>query len=41
MRRRIVKLETYLPRNRDFAEIAITRLAEYKKRTESNAFDKK
>jgi integrase len=27
-------LETYLPRNRDLAEIAITRLAEYKKRTE-------
>ncbi len=26
-------LETYLPRNRDLAEIAITRLAEYKKRT--------
>jgi integrase len=25
-------LETYLPRNRDLAEIAITRLAEYKKR---------
>jgi Phage integrase family len=33
-------LETYLPRNRDLAEIAITRLAEYKKRTESNALDK-
>jgi integrase len=30
-------LETYLPRNRDLAEVAITRLAEYKKRTESNA----
>jgi hypothetical protein len=26
-------LETYLPRNRDLAEIAITRLAEYKRRT--------
>jgi integrase len=26
-------LETYLPRNRDLAEIAITRLVEYKKRT--------
>jgi integrase len=26
-------LETYLPRNRDLAEIAITRLAEYKKRS--------
>jgi integrase len=26
-------LDTYLPRNRDLAEIAITRLAEYKKRT--------
>ena len=25
-------LETYLPRNRDLAEIAITRLAEYKRR---------
>jgi integrase len=34
-------LEHYLPRNRDLAEIAITRLAEYKKRTESNALDKK
>jgi integrase len=33
-------LETYLPRNRDLAEIAITRLAEYKRRTESNTFDK-
>jgi integrase len=33
-------LETYLPRNRDLAEIAITRLAEYKKRSESNALDK-
>ena len=31
----------YLPRNRDLAEIAITRLAEYKRRTESNALDKK
>jgi len=28
-------LETYLPRNRDLAEIAITRLAEYKKAAES------
>ncbi|MBV8575547.1 MAG: tyrosine-type recombinase/integrase [Acetobacteraceae bacterium] len=34
-------LETYLPRNRDLAEIAITRLAEYKRRTESTALDKK
>jgi hypothetical protein len=34
-------LETYLPRNRDLAEIAIARLAEYKKRPESNALDKK
>jgi hypothetical protein len=34
-------LETYLPRNRDLAEIAITRLAEYKRPTESNALDKK
>jgi integrase len=34
-------LETYLPRNRDLAEIAITRLAQYKKRSESNALDKK
>ena len=34
-------LETYLPRNRDLAEIAITRLAAYKKRTESNASGKK
>ena len=34
-------LETYLPRNRDLAEIAITRLAEYKGRTKSNALDKK
>jgi integrase len=34
-------LETYLPRNRDLAEIAITRLAEHKKRSESNALDKK
>jgi integrase len=32
-------LETYLPRNRDLAKIAITRLAEYKRRTESNALD--
>jgi integrase len=29
-------LETYLPRNRDLAEIAIARLAEYKKPTKSN-----
>jgi hypothetical protein len=33
-------LDTYLPRNRDLAEVAITRLAEHKKRTESNALDK-
>ena len=41
-------LETYLPRNRDLAEIAIARLADYQKqarighqdRTESNALDK-
>jgi integrase len=42
-------LETYLPRNRDLAEIAIARLADHQKplaggpkwRTESNALDKK
>ena len=34
-------LETYLPRNRDLAEIAIARLAEYKRPTASNALDKK
>lgn len=34
-------LETYLPRNRDLAEMAITRLAEHKRHTESNALDKK
>jgi hypothetical protein len=33
-------LETYLPRNRDLAEIAITRLAEYKRGPKSNALDK-
>ena len=30
-------LETYLPKNRALAQIAITRLAEYKPRPESNA----
>ena len=34
-------LETYLPRNRDLAEMAITRLAEHKRHTEFNALDKK
>ena len=33
-------LETYLPRNRDLAEVAITRLAEYKRGPKSNALDK-
>ena len=34
-------LATHLPRNRDLAEMAITRLAEHKRHTESNALDKK
>jgi hypothetical protein len=34
-------LETYLPRNRELAEIAITRLAEHERRSESNALEKK
>jgi integrase len=33
-------LETYLPRNFALAEIAITKLTEYKQRKESNALDK-